>query len=269
MSARRPSTAGSAPSAVSSPSIWATAKSSTAPRRPAWPRTARHPRSWPALARGAPMEPHLKSRIAMVSLPTAISAGREPGTAEETGGIGAGSMLTLGGSGRLWVRGQSCKLTGCVKVHHGESFPPEARGPRARGKDCHVRWVSFAARPAQPAVPEASGQAPPGRGRVHHPARRPGGHRPGARPAQLGRAEAGLRPGIRAGKPRPGPSALGDLAFLRRRRAGLDGARLRRAQGAFRRSLPGRDPGPHPGRASQQDGRGPACGTCRPQPAPA
>jgi ABC-2 type transport system ATP-binding protein len=37
-------------------------------------------------------------------------------------------MLRLGGSGRLWVRGQSCKLTGCVMENHGESFPPEAPG---------------------------------------------------------------------------------------------------------------------------------------------
>ena len=120
-----------------------------------------------------------------------------------------GSMLKAGGSGRLWVRGQSCKLTGCVKVNHGESFPPEASGPRARGKDCHVRWVAFAARPAQPAVPEARGETPPGRGRVHHPARRPGGHRPRARPAQLGRAEAGLRPATPSPKATPWTSCTG------------------------------------------------------------
>ena len=111
------------------------------------------------------------------------SPGRRGGGREGSGG----SMMSRGGSGRLWVRGQSCKLTGCVTVRHGESFPPEASGPRARGKDCHARWVAFAARPAQPAVPEARGQTPPGRGRVRHPARRPGGHRPGARPARLGR----------------------------------------------------------------------------------
>ena len=34
-------------------------------------------------------------------------------------------------SGRLWVRGQSCKLTGCMTAIDGESFPPEASGPRA------------------------------------------------------------------------------------------------------------------------------------------
>ncbi len=180
-----------------------------------------------------------------------------------------GSIMSPGGSGRLWVRGQGCKLTGFVTVRHGESFPPEARGPRARGKDCHVRWVAFAARPAQPAVPEARGETPPGRGRVHHPARRPGGRRPGAWPAQLGRAEAGLRSAFRAGKARPRPAPLGDLAFLRRRRPGLDGARRGRAQAAFRRSLPGRTPAQRPGRAGQQNGRGPARGTRRPQRGPA
>ena len=126
-------------------------------------------------------------------------------------------MLSLGGSGRLWVRGQSCKLTGCVKVNHGESFPPEASGPRARGKDCHARWVAFAARPAQPAVPQAGGQAPPGRGRVRHPARRPGRHRPGARPAQLGRAQAGLRP-----KSEPESHALDQLHWVVSRFSGAD-----------------------------------------------
>ena len=39
--------------------------------------------------------------------------------------------MTNGGSGRHWVRGQGCKLTGCMTVIVGESFPPEARGPRA------------------------------------------------------------------------------------------------------------------------------------------
>ena len=43
----------------------------------------------------------------------------------------AGSIITLGGSGRLWVRGQSCKLTGRVAAINGESFPPDASGPRA------------------------------------------------------------------------------------------------------------------------------------------
>ena len=41
-----------------------------------------------------------------------------------------------------------------MAVIDGESFLPEASGPRARGKGCHVRWVAFTARPAQPAVPE-------------------------------------------------------------------------------------------------------------------
>jgi hypothetical protein len=39
--------------------------------------------------------------------------------------------MTDGGSGCLWVRGQSCKLTGCMTAIDGESFPPEASGPRA------------------------------------------------------------------------------------------------------------------------------------------
>jgi len=43
----------------------------------------------------------------------------------------AGSIIGLGGSGRPWVRGQSCKLTGRVAAIHGESFPPDASGPRA------------------------------------------------------------------------------------------------------------------------------------------
>ena len=47
-------------------------------------------------------------------------------------------MIGSGGSGRLWVRGPSCKLTGGTALIDGESFPPEARGPRARGKDCHA-----------------------------------------------------------------------------------------------------------------------------------
>ena len=42
-----------------------------------------------------------------------------------------GSIIDSGGSGRLWVRGQSCKLTGCMTAIDGESFPPEASGPRA------------------------------------------------------------------------------------------------------------------------------------------
>jgi len=42
-----------------------------------------------------------------------------------------GSMIGVGGSGRLWVRGQSCKLTGCEAAINGESFPPDASGPRA------------------------------------------------------------------------------------------------------------------------------------------
>ncbi len=42
-----------------------------------------------------------------------------------------GSIIGVGGSGRLWVRGQSCKLTGCEAAINGESFPPDASGPRA------------------------------------------------------------------------------------------------------------------------------------------
>jgi hypothetical protein len=41
------------------------------------------------------------------------------------------STMTNGGTGRRWVRGQSCKLTGCMTAIDGESFPPEASGPRA------------------------------------------------------------------------------------------------------------------------------------------
>src|SRR6185369_13875515 len=114
-----------------------------------------------------------------------------------------GSTIGVGGSGRLWVRGQSCKLTGCQAAINGESFPPDASGPRARGKGCHAlpatantatanTGAADTARPAEPASPETRGETPPGRGRVRHPARRPDRHRPRARPVQLGPAEAGL-----------------------------------------------------------------------------
>lgn len=56
--------------------------------------------------------------------------------------------MTGGGSGRLWVRGQSFKLTGNVDASDGESFPPGVSGPWARGKGCHVQWVAFTARSA-------------------------------------------------------------------------------------------------------------------------
>ena len=104
-----------------------------------------------------------------------------------------GSTIVVGGSGRLWVRGQSCKLTGCTAAINGESFPPDASGPRARGKGCHAfPATASTARPAEPALPETRGETPPGRGRVRHPARRPDRHRPRVRPVQLAPAETGL-----------------------------------------------------------------------------
>ncbi|HEX5290856.1 MAG TPA: hypothetical protein VFX25_18500 [Streptosporangiaceae bacterium] len=62
-----------------------------------------------------------------------------PGTGPPRGGPGlaldkAGqrsppdrSTIGVGGSGRLWVRGQSCKLTGCEAAINGKSFPPVTR----------------------------------------------------------------------------------------------------------------------------------------------
>src|SRR5204862_6459750 len=70
-----------------------------------------------------------------------------------------GSTIGVGGSGRLWVRGQSCKLTGCTAAINGESFPPDASGPRAPGKGCHALPATASiARPAEPASPEARGE---------------------------------------------------------------------------------------------------------------
>src|SRR5208282_3279470 len=132
------------------------------------------------------------------------------------------STVGSGGSGRLWVRGQGFKLTGCVDAVDGQSFLPEVSGPRARGKGCHVRRVACTAQSAEPAISAARGETPPGRGRISHPARRAGRDRAGARPAQLGRAETADLRRERAGKPRPDPAALADLPVLWRRPVRLD-----------------------------------------------
>ena len=49
------------------------------------------------------------------------------------------SIIGRGGSGRPWVRGQSCKLTGCVTSIDGASFLPEPADPGREGRTAHAR----------------------------------------------------------------------------------------------------------------------------------
>ena len=94
-------------------------------------------------------------------------------------------------------------------------FPARSeRTPGVReGLPCPV-GIAFAARPAEPSPPQARGQAPPGRGRVPHPARRPGRHRPRARPAHLGRPQAAHQRAARGAGAREASHALDQLRWV-------------------------------------------------------
>ena len=184
------------------------------------------------------------------------------------GSGGSTSKMSGGGSGRLWVRGQGCKLTGCVKANTASLSRPKQADPGREGRTAMP--AGSRSLPVRPSLRflklEAKRRLAAGEFTTLHDAQTAIAREHGL-PSWAG-AQAGLRPASRAGKPRPGPAPLGDLAFLRRRRPGLDGARRGRAQAAFRRSLPGRAPARRPGRADQQDGRGPARGTHRPSARP-
>ena len=167
MSARTPSSLAASPGAGNPPISRATAvaaskfRSLTTTRPPAAasPRATARPIPAPAPVTTTPApSTGIDRHVRRLSRPLLAVTGRRA-QAE----AGARGILAAGGSGRLWVRGQSCKLTGCMAVIDGESFLPEASGPRARGKGCHVRWVAFTARPAQPAVPQTASSTPPGR----------------------------------------------------------------------------------------------------------